>query len=410
MGVFDTPPQRRQALPHEDPVWVAQEVPEQKPETPFDEPSDFHLKGYPVSLVFKGEAVDYFRIWIVCQLLTLLSLGLYAPWARLRKQQYLAQHWQLDGRSFKVEFDPTAKLRGRLLVYGILLMGLALGLLYPYSQPVLIALAFIPAPWLLSQSNRFNWQTLSLNAEHGVLRFSSWGSAKILKKPLWLLGLGLAVMSVSFSLYGQHLKGWHLLIYGCILLTVFVWLYPQATSHMIFQKFAHAKLGRERFTLRSNPNSIRKHMFGGVFSGGLLVFSLGLIMVQIFAMFVVTQPDLRAIIVGVTYLMLSVSSLSFARARRLNFVLNRLQVAGLQFRSSLPPFGQAWRSSAYAALGVVTLGLSIPWSTVQYSRWRATQLQVNLEGNWTQFASGDQAVKGGAWDELAEQFDLDLGL
>jgi uncharacterized membrane protein YjgN (DUF898 family) len=410
MGVFDKPPQRRHALPHEDPERVAQEVPEQKPETPFDEPSDFHLGGHPVPLVFTGQAADYFRIWIVCQLLTLLSLGLYAPWARLRKQQYLARHWQLDARRFQVEFNPVAKLKGRLLVYGILLMGLVLALLYPYAQPVLIALAFIPAPWLLSQSNLFNWQTLSLNAEHGVLRFSSWGSAKILKTPIWLLGLGLAVMSVSFSFYGQHLEGWHLLIYFCILMVVFFWLFPRATSHLVYQKFAHGKLGKTRFTLVTNPKEISSHIINAGFSSGMIVIYVALGAIQIFALLVITQPDLRALLTGLTYTMMMVAAVSFARARRLNFVLNRLQVAGLQFRSSLPPFGQAWRSSTYAALGVVTLGLSIPWSTVKYSRWRAMHLQVNLEGGWKQFASGDQSTKGGVWDELAEQFDLDLGL
>jgi uncharacterized membrane protein YjgN (DUF898 family) len=410
MGVFDTPPLRRDPLPHEDPQLVAQEVPDQKPETPFDEPSDFHLTGTPVALVFTGDARDYFRIWVVCQLLTLLSLGLYAPWARLRKQKYLAQHWQVDRLKFQIEFNPFSKLKGKLLVYGILAIGLILAVRYPYAQPVLIALAFVPAPWLLSQSNRFNWQALSLHAEHGVLRFSSWGSAKIMKDPIWFLGLGLAVMSVSFSVLGQHLKGWHLLIYFCILIVVFFWLFPKATSHLIYQKFAHGKLGKTRFTLVTNPKAITKHIISAGFSSGMFVVYMILVTVQIVALMVITQPDLRALITGLTYLMMTVAAVSFARARRLNFVLNRLSVAGLQFQSSLPPYGQAWRSSVYAAMGVVTLGLSVPWSTVRYSRWRAMHLQINLEGSWAQFLSAEHDVGGGAWDELAQQFDLDLGL
>jgi uncharacterized membrane protein YjgN (DUF898 family) len=410
MGVFDTSPQRGPALPHDDPAQGALDVSEQTPDTSFDEPSDFHLSGHWIPLVFTGHTGEYFRIWIVCQLLTLMSLGLYAPWARLRKQQYLAQHWQLNGRRFYIEFNPAAKLKGRLLVYGILITALILALLYPYAQPAIIALAFIPAPWLLSQSNRFNWQTLSFNAEHGVLRFSSWGSAKTLKKPLWLLGLALALMSVSFSFYGQYLQDWHLLVYVCIWVVVFFLLFPMATSHLLYQKFAHAKLGKTRFTLVTNPHEINMHMIDAVISSGMFAIYLILTTVQIVTLFMIKQPDLRALLTGLNYVMMTAAVMSFASARRLNFVLNRLHVAGLQFRSSLPPFGQAWRSSAYAALGVVTLGLSIPWSTVKYSRWRAAQLQVNLEGNWMQFVSGNQAVRGGALDELAEQFDLDLGL
>lgn len=397
-------------MSHEDPAWVAQEVPDQKPETPFDEPSDFRLTGHPVPLVFTGQVADYFRIWIVCQLLTLLSFGLYAPWARLRKQQYLAQCWFLDGQSFQIDFNPVAKLKGRLVVYGVLLTGLILGLLYPYAQPLLIALAFLPAPWLLSQSNRFNWQSMRLNARHGAVSFSFWGNARILKQPLWILGAGLAAMAISFSVYGQNLKGWQLLIYSALLLFVFFWLYPKATSRLIFQKFAHAKLGKRRFTLQTNPKEIHSNMNKGFMSGGLFIFMMVITAIQIFAAFVITQPDLRALIVGLSYLMLTVCGVSFARARRLNFILNRLNVAGLSFRSALPPFGQAWRSSLYAALGVCTLGASIPWSTVQYSRWRAGHFQVNLEGDWAQFAGVLSGVQGGALDELAQQFEIDLGL
>jgi uncharacterized membrane protein YjgN (DUF898 family) len=108
--------------------------------------------------------------------------------------------------------------------------------------------------------------------------------------------------------------------------------------------------------------------------------------------------------------MITVCGVSFARARRLNFIVNRWSVAGLSFRSSLPPFEQSWRSSVYAALGVLTLGLSIPWSTVKYSRWRAQQFQVNLDGDWAQFSGVLRSAQGGAWDELAQQFDIDLGL
>ena len=41
--------------------------------------------GYSARLTFDGPAAEYFRIWIVNLLLTLLSLGVYSAWAKVRK-------------------------------------------------------------------------------------------------------------------------------------------------------------------------------------------------------------------------------------------------------------------------------------------------------------------------------------
>ncbi len=409
MGVFDKQKKRRRPAQPNKLQKLAQVPAHQKPEALFDEPPGFHLSGRPVPLEFTASTAAYFRIWIVCKLLTLLTLGLYAPWARLRKQRFLAQHWVLDGQRFQVEFNPVAKFKGRLIVYSVLLLGLALSLLYPYFQPALIALAFLPAPLLLTRSNQFNWQTLSLAAHHGHLRFNSWGNSKVLKKPIWLLGIGIAAISVSMSTFSQSIALWHVLLYVSVLLFVFLWLFPRATSHMIFQKFAHAKLGRTRATLCTNPKDIHSHMMGGFFSGSLFLFTVGLICMQVFAAAVVKDADLRTVIIGITYIMLAVCAVSFARARRLNYIFNRLTIAGMSFHSTLPPFGQAWRGSVYAALGVITLGLSVPWSTVQYNRWRAAHLQVYLENDWTQFSIAELDAKGGALDEMAQQYEIDLG-
>ena len=39
--------------------------------------------------IFHGNTREYFRIWIVNTLLTLLSFGVYSAWAKVRKRRYL---------------------------------------------------------------------------------------------------------------------------------------------------------------------------------------------------------------------------------------------------------------------------------------------------------------------------------
>ena len=41
---------------------------------------------------FTGQAGEYFRVWIVNVLLSVVTLGLYSPWARVRTRQYFYGH------------------------------------------------------------------------------------------------------------------------------------------------------------------------------------------------------------------------------------------------------------------------------------------------------------------------------
>ena len=40
------------------------------------------------ALSFNGSGMEYFKIWIVNVLLTIITLGLYHPWAKVRNHRY----------------------------------------------------------------------------------------------------------------------------------------------------------------------------------------------------------------------------------------------------------------------------------------------------------------------------------
>lgn len=70
----------------------------------------------PVAIEFTGSGSEYFRIWIVNLLLTALTLGLYHPWAAVRKRRYFYGNTVLEGHAFDFHGDPRRMLRGYLLV------------------------------------------------------------------------------------------------------------------------------------------------------------------------------------------------------------------------------------------------------------------------------------------------------
>ncbi len=52
------------------------------------------------SFVFTGKGGEYFLICLVNFLLTIITLGIYGPWALVKCHRYIYQHVTLKGQSF----------------------------------------------------------------------------------------------------------------------------------------------------------------------------------------------------------------------------------------------------------------------------------------------------------------------
>lgn len=110
----------------------------------------------PVAFRFTGRASEYFRIWVVNTVLTLLTLGVFSAWAKVRTKQYFYRNTVLDGSAFDYVGQPTAILRGRALVAA----GLAVMLVASHYSVGLelgmLALITLAVPWMLVGSVGFN--------------------------------------------------------------------------------------------------------------------------------------------------------------------------------------------------------------------------------------------------------------
>jgi uncharacterized membrane protein YjgN (DUF898 family) len=97
----------------------------------------------PLEWRFTGRATEYFRIWIIGVVLSLLTFGIYSAWAKVRSHQYFYRHTWLDGSSFEYIASPRELLRGRLL------LALLLGVLFS-MQVFFVPAAFITLLLLLA--------------------------------------------------------------------------------------------------------------------------------------------------------------------------------------------------------------------------------------------------------------------
>ncbi|SDX39124.1 Uncharacterized membrane protein YjgN, DUF898 family [Ruegeria halocynthiae] len=129
------------------------------------------VQGTPTEFEFRGSAGEYFGIWIVNLLLSIVTLGIYSAWAKVRTKKYFYQNTYVAGRSFDYHATGLQILLGRIIVvvgiiaYTILAAIPLLGLI------LLLGLLFL-IPFLLVRSLRFNarvssWSNVRFNF-HGT--------------------------------------------------------------------------------------------------------------------------------------------------------------------------------------------------------------------------------------------------
>ena len=112
---------------------------------------------------FKGQAGEYFGIWIVNLLLTVITIGIYGAWAKVRTKKYFSSNTEIDGHSFGYHATGWQILKGRILV-ALVSLALFLGSVFisqlgdealgSYVIFVFIG-ALFALPWIVNNSLNF---------------------------------------------------------------------------------------------------------------------------------------------------------------------------------------------------------------------------------------------------------------
>lgn len=127
---------------------------------------------YHLRIKFTGSGSEYFRIWIVNLLLMLLTLGIYYPWAKVRRLRYFYGNTLVDDAPLDFHGNPLRMLKGYLLV--ALLLGLYSVAGHFSAMAGLLAFVIVMAIWpaLLKSSMQFRLANTSWRG----LRFGFKGS------------------------------------------------------------------------------------------------------------------------------------------------------------------------------------------------------------------------------------------
>jgi uncharacterized membrane protein YjgN (DUF898 family) len=119
-------------------------------------------------VIFEGRTSEYFGIWIVNLLLSIVTLGIYSAWAKVRRKKYFYNNTLIDNVGFDYHAKPISILKGRLIAVALLVVAA----INPILQSLVFLVIFIFLPWLVVRGSIFN----ARNTSHRGLRFDFIGT------------------------------------------------------------------------------------------------------------------------------------------------------------------------------------------------------------------------------------------
>ncbi len=395
-------------------------------------------------VVFTGKAGEYFGIWIVNLLLSIVTLGIYSAWAKVRRKKYFYNNMLIDGVGFDYHAKPINILKGRIIAFALFVLYTVLSKFSPIFAGILMIAFFLAIPWIVVRGMTFN----ARNSSHRGLRFDFDGKYSqairiFIGYPfLILITLGLALPFVAqrshkfvldhhkFGLshfqmtalvkdfYMIYLKLLGVILAIGLVISMAVGnlagglahkhaslhqtSYTQATSTLTanggFIKVANATEINAIDEAASSvdtappakPESPLEKMLGP------MTAKLG--------------PVIYVIILGVVLLyaaaIFSVSA--YMQSRIHNLIWNNTTLEQVRFFSTqrMRDLIGLYLSNAIAL--IFTIGLATPWAQIRMARYRAEHLAISGETDWDKFVGEKKEATRAIGEEIADMFDVDI--
>jgi uncharacterized membrane protein YjgN (DUF898 family) len=418
------------------------------------------------AIEFKGNATEYFGIWIVNLLLSLITLGIYSAWAKVRRKKYFYNNTLIDNVGFDYHAKPVSILKGRVIAFVFFFGYSASANLSPYLPIAFMLIFFIALPWLVVRGSIFN----ARNTSHRGLRFNFVGTVGQAFKVfiglplLTLITLGLAAPYVSHQrtqfLMNNHQFGktpfkmkpivnQYYMVYiklmavPVVIMTIGIiaaialGIYTASTTPKAsagvpnVASFVELKQ-QPKLILAANDTAVApsdEAIDADIETEPALAdedatLEEALTPEQAAAQAKAEQAEkvkewlkdpVKALaaagamfIFFALYILFIFGVLGYLQARIGNLIWNNTTLDKLSFSSNLRARDFIWLYFSNILAIVFSFGLATPWAQVRMARYRAGKLHIVGDENINQFVGDKKAEITATGEEIADFFDVDL--
>ncbi len=335
-------------------------------------------------VIFHGNGKEYFRIWIVNLLLTILTLGIYSAWATVRNNRYFYSNTEIDGHRFSYLAEPMQILTGRII--GVLLFAayFLASSFSPIAGLVVMLVLFALVPVLVCLSASFKMRMTA----YRNIRFNfnkNYGRAYVVFVGYALIGI------VSLGL-----------------------LYPWMLKKIDEFIHSHVTYGDRHLVPKLDT---REYYAAGIlaFLSALGIGFLGGVLMAASGELAMAEPEQLglATIIGtfLIYALVFVVSASIYQARIRNHIYNNSELSGVAtFKSNVSIGGLIMLRLTNLIMLIVSLGFLMPWIKVRTTQFFVDATEINIQEG-AESVLADQTQTGNAiGEEVAGVFDVDIAI
>jgi len=383
---------------------------------------------------FNGIGNEYFSIWIVNLLLMMVTVGLYYPWARVRKLVYFAQSTEVGG--YPLSFHGKAKQMFVPFIIAVLLF-----IAYQIASSALPVLAIgllilfgLSWPWLFRAANRFRlgkteWRGLRLGFVGTTL-----GAYKVFLIPVLIV----IAMSVSLQLLGvadpdiedmEDEKAKEMLAMLGMVVGAFTLinlaLFPLFTY--IFKRYQHSNFAyaslKTHFTgrLRDFYILFAKTIGFAIVAMIALLLPFVLLYIAFFGFAIAGVEEMGpALIAAMIFVIIALFALTrfyftvvstFWQAGMFNLLWPNTKTAKTNFVSQLTFTKLLKVTIINAVLVTLTMGIYLPFAQLALARVKLHSLHIETEDNIEEIIADVRSGKtSAAADIAADVLDIDIGI
>jgi len=410
------------------------------------------IRKYPFT--FHGNGAEYFRIWIVNVALTVVTLGLYTPWARVRTRRYFYGNTFLNERNFTYLANPVALLKGFLIVVGGLIIYQVTGTINPlYALPVLLIFMGV-FPWLIYKSLRFK----AHNSAYSNVRLGFKGTCG----ESYSIYLGLALL-VPFTLgliipyqafrgkqylfsnltlgksrsqttieagqfYLYYLAYFVVGIIGTVgmVLVILAMTAAMTASSMEEEDWDWDSMLEEE--VQDDPQASLPALPAALLPQAYHAFRSTIVPAVVQAQIPLPQDldqeeeedsapedDVPAAFMAgffaayLLFLLLLFGVQQFIMVKSTNYTLARTSIGSCRLHSDMRFRDVLWILASNIALIVLTIGIYIPWAVVRFRKYRIEHMAVYAYGDLQEFVAAEEAEQSAIGDAAGDYFDFEIG-
>ncbi len=334
---------------------------------------------------FHGEGFEYFKIWIVNIVLSIVTLGIYSAWAKVRNKQYFYGNTSLDGLSFEYTADPLKILKGRVIAVAFFGAYTFFAKTSPFAAAAIALLFFVLMPWIIVNSLKFN----ARHSSYRNISFRFVGSlgGAVNAFILWPLA---AIFTLGI-LFPVVLKKQ----------TQFI------TNNHLF--------GTAPFAFDVSVNEYYKMLLiivgGSLLVGAVIMTMFGTSLVGLSGGGLETITAVMELILAIiTYAAFYLIVIAYFVVTKTNIHFNNTQLRPHHFESN-------WSTISYAlllltnTLGILlTLGLFIPFAKVRTAAYKASHMTLMAHGDLERFFAAEQEQSNSLAEGVNDVFDIDFSV